>query len=153
MWLLLLRSPLAWMGAALLAVSAYAAVQHIGWANCSAGFKQFRAEVASEAAEAEVRNAQEAARHDRNAMEAVSDLQARYAALDARYRVLRRPDPDSSRGVPSAATAAPSPSAGHGDTGESDADARCLAIIEVADRELNKFRELWLLDVKNAKQP
>ena len=74
------------------------AYQSIGWRICSANFAQFRAEVASAAAEAEVQNAQVALHQAQAAQEVVSDLQARYVALESRYRVLRA-NTDSSRPV------------------------------------------------------
>lgn len=155
MWLLILKSPLAWMGAALLAVSAYAAVQHtrLGW--CQANFAQFRADVQSEAAKAQVRNAEVALQQEQAAMEALDDLQTRNDALRARYDRLRKSASPGSGPVP--ADPGTAPAAGSGLTRQPDPAPRCvpegrvLAVLEAGDRELAKYRELWELAVRNAK--
>ena len=154
-WLLLLRSPLAWVTAALVATALFAAVQHTRLALCKAEFAQFRADTERLGAEAKVRNAQEAARHAQDAQEVLDGLQTRYAALSTRYAILRRSDPGSG-GVPGLSSAAQSLSACPGDAQKPDTAARrlaelegrILAILEVGDKELAKYRQLWELDEK-----
>ena len=148
-WLLLLRSPLAWAGLALVFVSGYAAVQHIGWKSCKADYATFRAQVASLAVEAEARTAAQEALQAMHAEEAVHDLQTRLDAVSVAYKRLQH-RPDGSGAVPNLPSTPGSPSAGPRDSGESDADARCLAVIEKADRELSKFAEIWKLQQRNA---
>lgn len=146
-WLLLLRSPWTYVAAVFIALSGYAAVQHIGWQASKAEFAQFQAATEKLAAEAKVRNAQEAAQQARNAQEALDDLQTRNAALSARYAILRaRP---GGSGVPQAGTGPALPSPVAGSPVESDADARCMAALEWGDEELAKYAELWRLQEKN----
>lgn len=129
----------------------YAAVQKMRFEHTRAAFAQYRAEVAAAAAEAEVRNAQAAAAHEKNTREALDDLQARYDAISARYASVRRPASPSSGSVPTTPGAAPTPSACP--PGQPDATARCLATLEIGDKELAKYRELWNLGRKNAVRP
>ena len=84
-----------------------------------------------------------------HAEEAVHDLQIRLDAVSVAYKRLRQ-RPDGSGAVPNLPSTTGSPSAGPRDSGESDADARCLAVIEKADRELSKFAEIWKLQQRNA---
>ena len=155
-WLLLLRSPLAWAGLALVLVSGYAAVQHVGWSLEKAAFAQFRADTERLGAEARVKNALQAAQNERNAQEALSDLQTRYAALGARYAVLRSNSNPGGGRVPDLASAAPSLGACPGDAQKPDAAVRRLAdlegrvveILRAGDTELAKHRELWELGQK-----
>ena len=153
-WLLILRSPWTYAAAALVAMGAYAAVQHIGWKLEKANFAQFRAQVASEAAEAEARNAHVALQQELNTQEAIDDLQTRYAALNARYASLRQSASPSGSPVP--ALPGPSATPSPGPTGQPDAAARCVAdaqaVLELGDRELAKYRELWELERKQAGQ-
>ena len=152
-WLLLLRSPWTYVGIAFAILGAYAAVQHIGWELEKADFAQFRSKTESLAADAKVRNAQEAARHAQDAQEALDDLQTRYVALGARYASLRSNRP-SGGGVPDLASAAPSlgacptaqPDAVAGRLG--DLESRVVTILEAGDKELAKYRELWELTEK-----
>lgn len=157
MWLFLLRSPWTYAAAAMLALGSYAAVQHLGWKLEKANFAQFRAEIASAAAEAEVRNAQEAAREAHNAQEVLDGLQTRYAALSRSYGLLRA-NPASSGGVPSLSSAAASLGACPGNSEKPDSttrrlaelEGRILSVLEAGDRELGKYRQLWELQEKNA---
>ena len=151
-WLALLTNRWTWIAAAFAALGAYAAVQHIGWQATKAEYAQFRADVESEAAKAQVRNAQEVASHAQNAQEALDDLQTRHAALGARYASLRASS--GSRPVSALPGAAPGPSACPGGAAESAAHVRCLTAAEWGDRELAKYAELWKLWKANAaKQP
>lgn len=140
------------LGIALIGMALYAKVQNLGWQHCQAEYAQFQADVESEAAKAKVAAARESLRRSENAQEVLSALQTRYAALDARYRVLR-----SSAGsgpVPALPDAAPS--APTITTGQPDAASRpvpqesCLAALEAGDRELAKYRQLWNLQLKNS---
>lgn len=128
--------------------SAYAAVQKIRLEHAQAAFAQYRAEIAAASAEAEVRNTQEAAQHEKNTREVLDDLQTRNDALRARYDRLRKSAGGSVPAVPTATGTAPPPSAGPAE--QPDPAARCLAILEIGDKELAKYRELWELGVKNA---
>jgi len=112
--------------------------------EAKAELSQFRADVESEAAKAKVAAAQEGRRQALAAQEVLSDLQTRYVALNARYRVLRTSS--GSGPVPPLSGPAPSPSPVAIGPVESDADARCLAVLEEGDRELAKYRELWGLN-------
>ena len=151
-WLLLLKSPWTWVTLAFFGLGSYAAVQHVGWQTSKAELAQFRADVESEAAEAKVRNAQEAARQAQNAQEVLGDLQTRHDALSARYDRLRaRPGSSPVPAVPGATVQLVTLT---GSPPVPDADARCLAVLETADRELTKYVELWRLEQANAaKQP
>lgn len=153
MWVLLLRSPWTYAAAAMLAIGSYAAVQHLGWNLEKANFAQYRAEVAAISAENEARNAHAASEHERNAREAMDDLQTRYDALGARYDRLRRPTTGNRPSLPAAAGA--TDALGAGLNGQPDPATGCLAqalsILELGDREIAKYRELWELDVRNAK--
>lgn len=153
MWLLLLRSPWTYAAAAMLSLGAYAAVQHLGWKLEKANFAQFRAEVVAISAENEARTAQQASEHERNAREAIDDLQTRYDALGARYDRLRRPAAGNSPSLPT--TTDPADALGAGLNGQPDPATGCLAqalsILELGDREIAKYRELWELEVRNAK--
>ncbi len=142
-WLLLLRSPWTYVAAAFGVLTFYAAVQHIGWQATKAEYAQFRADVESESAKAQVAAAQEVARHAQNAQEVLDDLQTRHAALGARYASLRASA--GSRPVSAVPGAAPSPGACPGSAAESDALVRCLTAAEWGDRELAKYAELWKL--------
>jgi len=136
------------LGAALIATGIYAKVQTVRLGQKEAEFAQFRADVESEAAKSKVAAAQEAARQAQAAEEVLSDLQVRYVALNARYRVLR----SGAGSGPVPALSHPPPGVGPIAIGpvESDADARCVAVIEEGDRELAKFRELWELQLRNS---
>ncbi len=136
------------LGAALIATAIFAKVQSVRVDACKAEFAQFRADVESEAAKATVMNAQEATRQAQAATEVLSDLQTRYAALNARYHVLRTSS--GSGPVPTVPTAAPSPSPVAGGAEVADANARCMAVLEIADREIAKYLELWSLWLRNA---
>ena len=149
MWLSLLMDIRVWLGAALVAVGIYAKVQNLEKQQAEATLAQFRADVESEAAKSKVAAAQEAARHAQAAQEVLSDLQTRYASLNARYRGLR----DHSAGsgiVPAIPGPAPSPGPIAGSPEVADADARCVAVLEVADREIVKYRALWELQLRNS---
>ncbi len=136
------------LGIALIATGVYAKIQTVRMEQAKAEYAQFRADVESEAAKAKVAAAQEATRQAQAAQEVLSDLQARNDALRARYDRLRAGS--GSRPVPTI----PGPAAGSspvaGITQESDADARCVAAIEAADREIGKFVELWRLQIRNS---
>ena len=144
------------LGAALVVTAIYAKVQSVRVDQCKAEYAQFRADVESEAAKAKVAAAQEAARRALHAQEVLSDLQARYDALNARYSRLRTSS--GSGTVPALASAAPSLGSCPSDTSQPDANARFLAevegrvtaILEEGDRELAKYRELWQLQLKNS---
>jgi len=137
------------LGAALVATGVYAKVQTVRMEQAKAEFAQFRADVESEAAKSKVAAAQEAARQAQAAQEVLSDLQTRNAALSARYERLRRAQASSSP-VPAVPGPAPSPGTVALGPVESDADARCVAVLETADREIAKYRELWELQLRNA---
>lgn len=77
------------LGAALVATAIYAKVQSVRVDAITAEYAQFRADTESEAAAVKVKNAQESARRSQNAQEALDGLQARFDALNDRYRVLR----------------------------------------------------------------
>lgn len=143
--LALLLNPRLWVSVAFAAIGLYAAMQHIGWQAAKADFAQFRADTESLAADAKVRNAQEAARRTQNTQEALDDLQTRNDALAARYASLRNA---GGRQLPSD-PAAPAKACSR-PAGESDAAARCLAVLEAGDREIAKYKELWDLGFKNA---
>lgn len=154
-WATLLLDIRFWLAAALVATGLYAATQRLEKEHVKAEYAQFRADVESEAAKAKVAAAQEAARRSDNAQEVLSDLQNRFAALNARYRVLR-----SSAGsgtVPAIPISPPGTQAcscGQPDPAPrlvAESEGRCLEVIEAGDRELAKYRELWLLQEKNAK--
>jgi hypothetical protein len=149
MWLTLLMDIRVWLGAALVATGIYAKVQTVRMEEAKAEYAQFRADVESEAAKAKVVAAQEATRQAQAAQEVLSDLQTRNDALSTRYERLRR---DSARSSPVSAVpgTATSPSPVASSPVESDADARCVAVLEQADKELAKFRELWELQLRNA---
>lgn len=137
------------LGIAIVGMGIYAKVQTVRIAECKAEYAQFRADVESEAAKAKVAAAQEATRRALAAQEVLSDLQTRNAALNARYQRLR-----ASAGsgiVPSVPAPAPSPSSVAGSPEVTDADARCLAVLESADREIGKFVELWNLQLLNSR--
>lgn len=114
---------------------------------------EFVANTEKVAAEAQAKNALERARIEANSTEAVSDLQTRLDALNARYDRLRADS--GSGGVPNLASAASRISSCPDGR---DALARRLGEIEAAltgvlesgDKELNKYRELWELQQKNA---
>ena len=156
MWMSLLLDIRVWLGAALVVVGIFAKVQTVRVAEIKAEYAQFRADVESEAAKAKVRHAQEAARQAQNAQEVLSDLQTSYAALNARYRVLRTSAGSSP--VPALSSAAASLGSCPGSDVKPDANARFLAeveirvteILEVGDRELAKYRELWELQLRNS---
>ena len=135
------------LGIALVATGVYAKVQTVRMEEARAEYAQFRADVESEAAKARVKNAQEQARMAQNATEALSDLQVRHDTIAARYERLRKSGGGSMPPCPSA-TGSPGPVAGG--PVEPDPIARCLGILEKGDRELAKFRDLWLLDRANA---
>jgi hypothetical protein len=97
---------------------------------------------------ARVAGLNEQIRRQQNATEALNGLEVRLHILDAKYRGLRANT--SGGGVPSVSSAAGSPGPVTVDTRESDADARCVAVLETADRELAKYRELWELQQKNS---
>ena len=140
------------LGIALVATGIYAKVQTVRMEQAKAEFAQFRADVESEAAKSKVAAAQEAARQAQNAQEVLSDLQARNAALNARYERLRRTSAGSIP-VPTVSSPTASPSPISGSPQESDADARCVAVLETADREIAKYRELWELQLRNSLRP
>lgn len=133
--------------------STYAAVMKMRFEHVSAEYAQHRAQVAAVAAEAEVRNAHAALEHEKNAREVLDDLQTRLDAVSARYERLRKPTGGSSGSVPATTGAAPALGAGLS-SGQPDAVARCVAdaqeVLELGDREIAKYRELWELGVKNA---
>lgn len=136
-----------WVAAAFAALGFYAAVQHIGWQASRAEYAQFRADTERLAAEAKVKNAQEQARMAANATEAISDLQVRHDAIAARYDRLRK----SGGGSMPACPATPgSPSPISGGPVQPDPLAGCVAALQWGEGELAKFRDLWLLDQKNA---
>ena len=147
-----------WLAAALIATAIYAKVQTVRMEQAKAEYAQFRADVESEAAKAKVAAAQEATRRAQNAQEVLSDLQTRYDALNARYRLRAGP---GSNPVPTLSSAATSLGSCPGDAGKSDAaagrlddiEARFLAVIETGDKELVKYSKLWLLEKANAKSP
>lgn len=153
MWLTLLLDIRVWLAAALIATGLYAEVQRLEKEAVKTEFAQFRADTESEAAKAIVRNAQEAARRSQNAQEVLSDLQNRYVALNARYRVLR----DGSGGSPVPALSSAATSIGSCPEG-ADANARFLAevesritaVLEAGDGEIAKYQELWELQVRNS---
>lgn len=142
-----------------LALGGYAAVQRLGRQQVEAEFAQFRADVQAEAAAASVRAAQEAARRAQNAQETIDALQARNAALSARYKRLRDAKP-SPGGVPDLSTAAPVLSSCGPKHIEPDATARFLGavesaligILEAGDAEIAKYVQLWALQQKNASE-
>jgi hypothetical protein len=154
-WALLLDLRV-WLGAALVATGIYAKVQNLEKQQAQTDLAQFRADVESEAAKAKVAAAQDEARKAKNAQEVLSDLQTRYDALNARYRVLRTSAGSSP--VPSLSSAAPSLGSCTGSPSQPDANARFLAevesrvtaILEAGDRELAKYRELWELQLRNS---
>ena len=151
-WLSIALNKWTWVAIAFGILAFYAAVQHIGWQATKAEYATFQASVAKEAADAKVRNAQEAARHAQAAQEVLDDLQTRHAALGARYASLRARA--GSGAVPALPGATGQPSACPRDAGEPDTLTRCLAAAEWGDRELAKYAELWKLwKVNAAKQP
>lgn len=149
MWLSLLLDMRVWLAAALIATGIYAKVQTVRMEQAKAEFAQFRADVESEAAKAKVAAAQEATRQAQAAQEVLSDLQTRNAALNASYERLRRTSASSWQ-VPTVPGPAQSISPVAGSPQESDADARCVAVLETADREIAKYRELWELQLRNS---
>lgn len=151
-WLAIATNKWTWIAIAFGVLGVYAAVQHMGWEAAKARYVTLEAETAKLAAEAKVKNAQERARIAQNATEAISALQTSHDAIAARYERLRKSSASSSR-VPTCPSAATSPGAGSGDPVKPDPIAGCLAALQWGDRELAKFRELWLLDNKNAKLP
>lgn len=150
-WTLLLDYR-AWLAVAFAALAVYAAVQRAEKQHAKSELAQYRAEVESEAAKAKVRAAQEAAQQAQHAQEALDDLQARNDAVSAAYERLRHAKPRSSP-VPSVPATPEVPSPIAVDPVESDADARCVAVLEVADRELAKYAELWRLEQANSTKP
>ena len=151
-WLAIATNKWTWITIAFGALASYAAVQHIGWSLTKAEYATFQAAVAKEAADAKVRNAQIAAGHAQAAQEVLDDLQTRYAALNARYASLRQSA--SPGGSPVPALSDPSATPGPSPAGQPDTAARCvaetLAVLEIGDRELAKYRELWELGQRNA---
>lgn len=151
-WTLLLDIRV-WLAAALIATGLYAAVQRLEKETVKTEFAKFRADTESEEAKAKVAAAQEAARRSQNAQEVLGDLQTRYVALNARYRVLR--DGSDRSPVPSLSSAASS--LGSCPEG-ADANARFLAevesrvtaILEAGDGEIAKYLELWELQLRNS---
>jgi len=137
------------LGIALVATGIYAKVQTVRMEQAKAEFAQFRADVESEAAKSKVAAAQEATRQAQAAQEVLSDLQTRNAALNARYERLRRSSAGSNP-MPTLPGPATSPSPVAIGPVESDADARCVAVLETADREIAKYRELWELQLRNS---
>lgn len=153
MWLTLLMDIRAWLVATLIATGLYATVQHLEKEAVKTEFAQFRADTESEAAKAKVAAAQEASRQAQNAEGVISDLQTRYVALNARYRVLR--DNDGSGPVPALSTAAASlgscPDGGDAATRLlAEIESRVTAITETGDKEIAKYRELWELQLRNS---
>lgn len=132
---------------------AYAAVMKVRFENTRAEYATYRAQVAAVAAEAEIRNAQTAVEHEKNAREAIDDLQTRNDAISARYERLRQSTAVRGGSVSAAPGAAPAPSPDA--AGQPDAVARCVAdaqaVLKLGDMELAKFKELWELGEKNAK--
>lgn len=153
-WALLLDVRI-WLASALVITGLYAAVQRVEKNQIKAEYAQFIADVESEAAKAKVAAAQEAARRAQNAQEVVSDLQARFDALNSRYRILRTSS--GSGTVPALSSSATSIAACS--CGQPDAaprfvpEGRCLAALEAGDREIAKYRELWRLQEKNSGSP
>ena len=147
------------LGIALIATGVYAKIQTVRMEEAKAEYAQFRADVESEAAKAKVAAAQESTRRALAAQGVLDDLQTRYDALNARYRVLRSsagsgPVPALSAAAPSlsacpAVPNQPDPIAGRLD----DLEGRFLAVLETGDREIAKYRELWDLQKKNATVP
>lgn len=127
--------------------TAYAAVMKLRFEHTKAEYTQYRAEVSAAAAEAEIRNANVAIQEAKNAQEALDDMQTRYVALDARYKRVR--NTSASSGVMPAVSSATAIVASE-PAGQSDAATRCLAILEIGDRELAKYRALWTLEERNA---
>lgn len=119
--------------------------------------ESYVASIEKQVAENKVQNALEQARIERNGKEALDALTTRYAALNARYRVLR--DSRSAPPVPSAADAIgiaqscpgidgqPNPVAGRMESLEAGIES----ILEAGDREIAKYVELWKLQQENAK--
>ncbi len=151
-WLSLALNKWTWIAIAFGILGAYAAVQHIGWQASKAEYATFQASVAKEAADAKVSAARQEALQAQHATEVLSDLQTRHDALSARYASLRARS--GSGGMSQVPGAAPSPGPVAGSPPVTDPDARCLAVLETADRELGKYAELWRLQEANAaKQP
>lgn len=120
-------------------------------------FEAYRVEIERQVAQNRLQNAQEQARIERNGKEALDALQTRYAALNARYRVLRKSS--SAPRVPSAVEALgiaqscpgepdkPNPAVGQVERLERGVEE----ILEFGDREIAKYVELWKLQQENAK--
>ena len=147
-WLALLTNRWTWIIAAFALCCAAVGVQTMRLKLVQAEYATFQAAVAKEAADAKVKAAQVVAQQALAAQEVLSDLQTRHDALSARYASLRARSGSSP--VPALPGAAPSPSPVAGGSIESDADARCVAVLETADREIAKYVELWRLEKKNS---
>ena len=148
------------LGAALIAMGIYAKIQTVRLDAAKAEFAQYKADVESEAAKAKVLAAREEARRAQNAQEVLDGLQARYTALNARYRRLQHATA-SSGPVPALSDAAALFGTCPGDAGKPDPTAGRLAeiesritgILETGDREIAKYVELWRLQEKNSANP
>jgi hypothetical protein len=155
-WALLLDLRV-WLAGLAIGAGIYAAVQRMEKERCQATFAQFRADVESEAAKAKVAAARREALQATNAQEALDDLQARNAALSARYERLRHAKPGSGP-VPSLSDAAKGACPERGEPGEPDpliglldqVEERVIAVLAKGDDEIAKYVELYRLEQANA---
>lgn len=147
----------AWLVAAIAGLGIYAAVQRLEKESVKAEFAQFRADAESEAAKAKVAAARQEALQAMHAQEALDDLQARHAALSARYERLRHSSPGSGA-VPTLSAAATSLSACRGEPSQPDPligrldeiEERVLAVLAEGDAEIAKYVVLYRLEQANA---
>ena len=140
-WLSLALNKWSWISIAFGILTAYAAVQHIGWQATKAEYATFQASVAKEAADAKVAAARQEALHAINAQEAIDALQTRNVALGARYERLRANPPRCPVSAVPGSAEQPGPVAGS--TVEPDPLTRCLRAVEWGDKELAKYAGLW----------
>lgn len=144
-----------YVAVAFLLLGAYAGCQHIELEHTRSQFVEFRADTERVAAEAKVKNAQEQVRLQQNAAEALDALQSRFNQLDTKYRSLRAGT--GSGTVPALSTAAPIIGTCPRNTEQPNTFARrldqveiaILGILEVGDKELAKYVELWNLEKEN----
>jgi hypothetical protein len=115
----------------------------------------YKAEIERQVAENRAKAAEEASRMAHNATKALNDLQARLDAVRRSYRVLR-----DSRGTPAVPSLSESTGIAQSCPGEPDkpnpavgrlaeAERGIEAILELGDREIAKYVELWKLQVEN----
>jgi hypothetical protein len=134
-------------------------IEEIRIRSIKADFSAYKVEIERQVAQNRLKNALEQARIERNGKEALDALTNRYAALNARYRVLRQSS--SAPRVPSAVEALgivqscpgkpdqPNPAVGQVERLERGVEE----ILEFGDREIAKYVELWKLQNQNATVP